>query len=168
VARALSGWHADGRTAIGDAIQAGLRQLTRTPKASRPPAAMVLLSDGTSTNGSDPIAAARQAAAQRIRIDTVALGTPNGTIKVPIGHGGTATRRVPPDPQGLARIAHASGGQGHAVQDASQLNSLYAQLGVKLGHQTVKRQIADEFAGGALVLVLLGSGMSLRWFGRLI
>lgn len=167
-ARALAGWHADGRTAIGDAIQSGLRLLTRTPKASRPPAAMVVLSDGTSTNGSDPIAAARQAAAQRIRIDTVALGTPNGTIRVPAGHGRTTVKRVPPDPQGLSQIARASGGQGYAVQDASHLSSLYAQLGRKLSHRMVKRKISDEFAGGALVLVLLGSGMSLRWFGRLI
>jgi Ca-activated chloride channel family protein len=168
VARALTGWHADGRTAIGDAIKAGLKQLTRTPKATRPPAAMVLLSDGTSTNGADPIAAARQAKAQGIRIDTVALGTANGTIKVPGGKGRTVTKRVPPDPQGLSRIATASGGQGYAVKDASQLSSLYEQLGSKLSHRTEKRKIADEFAGGALVLVLLGGGMSLRWFGRLI
>lgn len=168
VARTLAGWHANGRTAIGDAIQTGLKQLTRTPKASRPPAAMVLLSDGTSTNGSDPIAAARQSRGQGIRIDTVALGTPNGTIKVPAGHGRTISKRVPPDPQGLTQIARASGGQGYAVQDASHLSSLYQQLGSKLSHRMQKRKIADEFAGGALVLVLLGGGMSLRWFGRLI
>jgi Ca-activated chloride channel family protein len=168
VMKALTGWHADGRTAIGDAIGAGLKQLTRTPKAARPPAAMVVLSDGTSTEGANPITAARQAAAQHIRIDTVALGTPNGTITVPAGKGRTAVRRVPPDPTGLAQIARASGGQGYAVEDASHLSSLYAQLGSKLAHRNVKQKIDDEFAGGALVLVLLGSGMSLRWFGRLI
>ena len=31
-----------------------------------------------------------------------------------------------------------------------------------------KRQITAGFAGGALVLLLLGAAMSLRWFGRLI
>lgn len=168
VLRALTGWHADGRTAIGDAIQSGLKQLTKTPKASRPPAAMVVLSDGTSTNGADPIAAAKQAGAQKIRIYTVALGTANGTIKVPAGKGRTVTKKVPPDPQGLSQIARASGGQGYAVQDASHLSSLYKQLGSKLSHKLEKRKIANEFAGGALILMLIGSGMSLRWFGRLI
>jgi Ca-activated chloride channel family protein len=129
---------------------------------------MVVLSDGTSTNGADPIAAAKQAAAQKIRIYTVALGTANGTIKVPAGKGRTVTKKVPPDPQGLAQIARASGGQGYAVQDASHLTSLYEQLGSKLSHKLEKRKIANEFAGGALILVLIGSGMSLRWFGRLI
>ena len=75
---------------------------------------------------------------------------------------------MPPDPQGLSQIARASGGQGYAVQDASDLSSLYKQLGSKLSHKLEKRKIANEFAGGALILMLIGSGMSLRWFGRLI
>ena len=168
VERALTGWRADGHTAIGDAMQAGLRLLTRTPKASRPPSAMVVLSDGTSTNGANPITVAKQAAAEHVRVDTVALGTPNGTIQVPGRNGTKVAKPVPPDPQSLAQIAHASGGQSYAVQNSARLNSLYQQLGVKLSHSHVKRQIANEFAGGALVLLLLGSGLSLRWFGRLI
>ena len=98
----------------------------------------------------------------------LALGTANGTIKVPAGKGRTVTKKVPPDPQGLSQIARASGGQGYAVQDASHLTSLYKQLGSKLSHKLEKRKISDEFAGGALILVLIGSAMSLRWFGRLI
>jgi Ca-activated chloride channel homolog len=168
VARALTGWHADGHTAIGDAMQAALRLLERTPKASRPPSAMVVLSDGTSTNGANPITVAQQAAAQKIRIDTVALGTSHGTIAVPGRNGAKVSKPVPPDPRSLAEIAHAAGGQSYAVADAGHLSALYTQLGAKLAHRHVKQKIANEFAGGALVLLLLGSGLSLRWFGRLI
>jgi Ca-activated chloride channel homolog len=168
VARALTGWHADGHTAIGDAMQSGLRLIERTPKASRPPSAMVVLSDGTSTNGANPLAVARQAAGQKVRIDTVALGTANGTIKVSRANGTKVDKPVPPDPQSLAQIAHAASGQSYAVADAGHLNALYAQLGVKLSHRHVKQKITDEFAGGALVLLLLGSTLSMRWFGRLI
>jgi Ca-activated chloride channel homolog len=168
LAKALTGWHAQGHTAIGDAMQSAMRLIERTPKASRPPSAMVVLSDGTSTNGADPITVARQAAGQRIRIDTVALGTANGTIKVPGRNGAKVDKPVPPDPQSLAQVAHAAGGQSYAVADAGHLNALYAQLGAKLSHRHVKQRIANEFAGGALVLLLLGSGLSLRWFGRLI
>jgi Ca-activated chloride channel family protein len=168
VARALTGWHADGHTAIGDAMQTGLKLIERTPKATRPPSAMVVLSDGTSTNGANPLTVARQAAAQKVRIDTVALGTANGTIKVPARNGSTTNKPVPPDPNSLAQIARAAGGQSYAVADASHLNALYTQLGAKLSHRHVKQKITDEFAGGALVLLLLGSAMSLRWFGRLI
>ena len=71
----------------------------------RPPAAIVLLSDGESTRGADPVAAAQAAAKPHIPVYTVALGTPGGTITVPRSGGGTATRRVPPDPQSLAQMA---------------------------------------------------------------
>jgi Ca-activated chloride channel homolog len=168
VAKALTGWRAAGHTAIGDAMQAGLKLIERTPKASRPPSAMVVLSDGTSTNGVDPITVARQAASQKVRIDTVALGTANGTIKVPSRNGSTVDKPVPPDPQSLAQVARAAGGQSYTVADASHLNALYTQLGVKLSHRHVEQKVTDEFAGGALALLLLGSGLSLRWFGRLI
>ena len=168
VARALTGWHADGHTAIGDAMQTGLKLIERTPKARRPPSAMVVLSDGTSTNGANPLTIARQAAVQKVRIDTVTLGTANGTIKVHRRNGSTTNKSVPPDPTSLAQIAKAAGGQSYAVADASHLNALYEQLGAKLSHRHVKQKVTDEFAGGALALLLLGSAMSLRWFGRLI
>ena len=52
-----------------------------------PPGAILLISDGASNVGSDPIAAAREAASLHIPIYTIALGTYQGTI--PITRGGT-------------------------------------------------------------------------------
>jgi Ca-activated chloride channel homolog len=45
---------------------------------------------------------------------------------------------------------------------------VYAHLAAQLGHKHVKREISASFAGGGLVLLLVGSLMSLRWFGRLV
>ena len=160
VLRALTGWHADGRTAIGDAIQAGLKQLTKTPKASRPPAAMVVLSDGTSTNGADPIAAAKQSAAQKIRIYTVALGTANGTI-----NGG---QPVPPDPKTLADIARITGGRAFTAGDVKSLDQVYKRLGSQVATKKQKREVTSLFAGGALALMLLSALSSIRMFGRVL
>lgn len=161
-----------GGTGTGEAIQAATNILRHQPgvNGKRPPAAIVLLSDGAATGKIDPVAAAQAARRLHIPIYTVALGTAQGTITVPRpgDAGGTETRQVPPDPRSLAEVARASGGKTYAAADASKLSDVYKSLGSLLGTKNEKRQITAGFAGGALVLLLLGVAMSLRWFGRLI
>lgn len=161
-----------GGTGTGEAIQAATNILRHQPgvNGKRPPAAIVLLSDGAATGKIDPVAAAQAARKLHIPIYTVALGTAQGTITVPRpgDAGGTETRQVPPDPRSLAEVARASGGKTYAAADASKLSDVYKSLGSLLGTKNEKRQITAGFAGGALVLLLLGAAMSLRWFGRLI
>ena len=70
----------------------------------------MLLSDGASDVGSDPITAAQQAAAEHIPIYTVELGTPGGTVTEKRGNR-TITVPVPPNPAQLAEIARVSHGQ---------------------------------------------------------
>lgn len=159
-----------GGTATGEAIATAVASLRGVPgpDGKRPPAAIVLISDGTSTFGRDPVTAAREARRLRIPVYTVALGTPDGTIQVPARGGDTRTERVPPDPRALAAIARVSGGQTFAADDADGLSAVYERLGSQLSHRDAKRQVTSAFAVGGLALLLLGAGMSLRWFGRLV
>ena len=154
-----------GSTATGDALTLALKSVQQpaVPGRKPPPAAIVLLSDGKSVRGSDPLEAARAANRAGVPIYTIALGTPQGTI--PNKNGGTEP--VPPDPETLRRIAELSGGQAFAVQDAGRLSTVYERLGRQLTRKKEHRQITAGFAGGGLVLILLGAGMSLWWFGRL-
>lgn len=163
VARALRGWRPHGGTAIGTAIDTAVALLGRGHGHS----AIVLLSDGGSTSGADPLGAARHAASVHIPVDTVALGKPGGRIAVH-KDGRTFTVPVPPDPQLLAQIAHASGGSAFTAQDAGHLNAVYAKLAAAIGHHRVRYALAADLAGAALALIGLGSALSLRWFGRLI
>jgi Ca-activated chloride channel homolog len=167
---AIDGMASSGGTATGNAIDTASTVLNRAPKLNgkRAPAAIVLLSDGASTRGRDPVAAAQDARKLHIPVYTVALGTPNGTITVPRRGGGTVVQHVPPDAAALAQIARASGGATFTAQSASGLKQVYEKLGSQLGHRKEKRQITNAFAGGAAVLLLAGLGMSLGWFGRLI
>ena len=80
----------------------------------------------------------------------------------------SSTSRSRPRPQQLQQIAQLSGGQSFTAADTSGLSAVYAHLGKQLGHKQVKHEITASFAGGALVLLLLGSVLSLRWFGRLV
>jgi len=166
---AIGQLHTSGGTAIGDAILTALREIRSLPlvDGKHPPGAILLISDGASNVGGDPIAAAREAASLHIPIYTIALGTYKGTI--PITRGATTvTVYVPPSPQELAQIATVSGGKAFTASDTAGLRAVYARLAAKLGHKTVKQQITSSFAGVGLVLLLVGSVLTLRWFGRLI
>ncbi|QEC50190.1 VWA domain-containing protein [Baekduia soli] len=168
---ALGRLQSHGGTATGEAIQTAVRVLRQAVPTDgrKPPSAIVLLSDGVSTRGVDPVAAAQAAGRLKIPIYTVALGTANGTITVPRPGGrGTEVRRVPPDPQALARVAQVSGGRATTAADAASLKQVYERLGSQLSHKKVPREITAGFAGAGLALLALGSALSLRWFGRLI
>ncbi len=169
VRSAIAQLRVTGGTAIGDAIRTALRSVASTAKVAgkRPPAAIVLLSDGASDVGSDPLTAAQQAAAAHVPVYTVVLGTPNGTVTEKRGSG-TVTVPVPPDPPQLAAIARISHGQAFTATDAKGLDTVYQRLGAELGHKKVKHEITAGFAGGGLALLMLGSVASLIWFGRLI
>jgi Ca-activated chloride channel family protein len=163
LARAIiDGQIANGATATGDALELAL-ELLHGADAKHPPSAIVLLSDGAANAGIDVTTVARQAAGDRIPIDTVALGTPDGALPNPFG----APVPVPPDPQLMQEIAQLSGGRFFDAQDADTLSSIYQQLGRQLGTVTRKRDVTAEFALGGLLFVLLAATTSARWSGRL-
>jgi Ca-activated chloride channel family protein len=137
----------------------------RSTAGRKIPGAIVLLSDGGSDVGVDPIAAAKYSKAHHIPIYTVALGTSHGTIAVPRGRTSRAVS-VPIAPATLDAIGKASGGQAFTVGDAAHLSAVYGHLAAKLGHKRVESQITQAFAGAGLALLLLGSALSLSWFGR--
>jgi Ca-activated chloride channel family protein len=98
----------------------------------------------------------------------VALGTDRGTIRVPGRDGQDRVERVPPDPESLAPIAHASRGESFTAASTDGLDAVYEQLGSQLGRRDEHHQVTTAFAAGGLVLLLAGAALSLRWFGRLI
>jgi Ca-activated chloride channel family protein len=158
-----------GGTAVGEAILNAIHQLesVRRIGGKRPPAAIVLISDGASNVGIGPLSAARQAAAEHIPIYTISVGTPDGKIAIKRGSQ-TVTVPVPVSREQLAQIARASGGRAFRASDAAGVSAAYEHLAARLGKKKVKQEITASFAGGGLVLLLLGSVMSLRWFGRLV
>jgi Ca-activated chloride channel homolog len=158
-----------GGTATGEGLAAALGMLERKgPRdEKRPPAAIILLSDGASTHGRDPIEVARRARKAHIPIYTVALGTDAGTIQVQRGDGSFVTRPVPPDRDTMRRIASISRGRTFSAEAGDELATVYKRLGSQVATHDEQREITAGFAGGAAVLLLVGGALSLRWFGRL-
>jgi Ca-activated chloride channel homolog len=158
-----------GGTATGEGLAAAVGLLGRrgARDRERPPAAVILLSDGASTHGRDPIEVAREAARLRIPIYTVALGTDAGTIEVRRADGTTATRPVPPDREAMRRVATISGARTFNAYDGDEVATVYERLGSQVATREERREITAAFVGGAAAFLLVGAVMSLRWFGRL-
>ncbi len=162
-----------GATAMGDALKLAISS-ARVPIPDglggerRLPAAIVLLSDGASTRGEDPIDVVQQTKKYKIPVYTVALGSQDGTLThTDPNTGATSTEPVPPDLLTLQDIARDTGGQFFATTDARQLAAVYRNLGTRLTKTKEKRQVTSAFAGGAIVLLLAGAGFGLVRAGRL-
>ena len=158
-----------GGTAVGAALTLAMTELThlRRVDGKLPPGAIVLISDGASNVGISPLDVARQARSQHIPIYTVSVGTPNGTIAIPHGSQ-TTTAPVPVSRTQLTEIARLSGGKTFTASDTSGVRAAYERLAARLGKKHVTQEVTASFAGFGLVLLALGSVMTLRWFGRLI
>jgi Ca-activated chloride channel family protein len=134
----------------------------------RLPSAIVLLGDGASTRGDDPIDVVQDSKKFKIPVYTVALGSQNGTLThTDPNTGVTNTERVPPDLLTLQDIARDTGGQFFATADANQLAAVYRNIGTRLTKTKEKQQVTSAFAGGALVLLLIGAGLGLARGARL-
>lgn len=163
-------------TAIGDAVARGV-ELARSATGevdaapaegrSRPPSAVVLLSDGTQTRGLlTPDDGARRAQRAGVPVYTIALGTLDGVVTVS-RDGFPVTVPVPPDRVALARIAETTGGKTFEVTDAKRLSAVYEQLGSVVGRERRPREVTVAFLGVGAALLAAATALAGLWTPRL-
>jgi Ca-activated chloride channel family protein len=158
-------------TALGDAIARAIEVGRKVPgeqsTGQTPPISVLLLSDGSQTSGRlSPQQAAERAKRLGVRVSTVALGTSDAVVEVPLSGGLKERVTVPPDPPTLKRIAAITGGRFYAAPTAKQLTEVYRNLGSRLGRATEQRELTDLFAGAGGLLLLAGGSLSMLWFQR--
>ena len=152
--------------AVVKAVNAG-RTVKGTQKGTRPPAVVVLLSDGGQTAGRyTPQQAAAWARQQKIPVSTVSLGTPDGVVIQPLKGGYNERIQVPVQPAVLQLIARSSGGRFYRGAGSVDVKSTYSELGSRVGktHKTV--EVTAAAAGGGIVFMLAGALLSGMWFRR--
>jgi Ca-activated chloride channel family protein len=166
---AISLLHTGDGTALGDAVvlAATVGQRQRSADGVVPPTSILIISDGAADGGRiKPIDAAKRAKQLHVPVYTAVLGTPDGTVQHLLTGGYTETINVPPSPDTLRQIASITGGRFSTATTDSSLRKVYAQLGSRLGHKTVSREMTDVVAGGSALLLLVGGTLSAVWFRR--
>jgi Ca-activated chloride channel homolog len=134
------------------------------PAGSYASAVIILLTDGQRTAGPDSVEAARLAAERGVRIYTVGVGTPQGTI---VGIEGWSMR-VRLDEETLKSIADLTRGEYFYAGTAPDLKKVYQNLNSRFVFETKKTEVGALFTAAAGVLVLLAAGLSLAWFSRIL
>ncbi len=148
---------------------------TPVPKGDYAPDIIVLLTDGDSNAGPDPLTAAKQAADRGVRVYTIGFGTVNGpnASQSPFGGGGFPAGgggfnggggfRMGLNETMLKQIASMTGGTYHLASSASELESVFASLPTYL---IIKHEIIEISVIFAAIGALLASTailLSLIW-----
>ena len=168
-----------GGTAIGSALRLSLSTLLGTqinPDATdspdpRPAAGtpgsytsgfIVLLTDGENTWGLPPQDAAQNAAAAGVRVYTIGIGSPGGSILHINGqllHAGL-------DEATLKEVASMTGGKYYNALSETDLKTIYENLSSRLVLKTEKQEVTAGFTAVAAALSLIAGVLSMLWFNR--
>ena len=147
------------------------------------PDTIVVLTDGSNTTGVDPVTAAQQAAARRVRVFTIGFGTTNPAPMVCSpnqvgadqfggmggfpggfsGRGGGGFRGQEIDEDALQQVADTTGGRYFRAEDSDQLAGVLNDLPREIGLHKEKVEITVWFVLAGALLVMGGVGLSLWW-----
>jgi Ca-activated chloride channel homolog len=158
------------------------------PPGAYAPAIIVLLTDGASNAGPEPVEAAQQAAARGVRVYTIGFGTadpglagqgcgPQFVGREPaespglgggfggpgLGGGGPATFRRAIDEVTLKAVADTTGGTYYPAESANELQTVFANLPTNLIMKHEVMEISVAFAAIGALLVALAILLGQAW-----
>jgi Ca-activated chloride channel family protein len=134
------------------------------PAGSYGSAVIILLTDGQSNVGPDPIESARMAAERGVRIYTVGFGTAEGESLRFEGW----SMRVRLNEEALKKIAEVTQGEYYYAGTAADLKKVYKTLSSRLVLERRETEITALFSAAAAILALLAAFLSVLWYGRIL
>jgi len=137
---------------------------TPVPPGSYGSAVIILLTDGQTTTGPDPMDAAKMAAERGVRVYTVGIGTVSGEI---LGTEGWSMR-VRLDEDALKAIASTTKGEYYYAGDALELTKIYKQLNSRFTLEKKETEITALFSAAAAVFAVMAAMLSMFWFNRIM
>jgi len=159
-------------TNTGAGLETALDAVESVPvdeDGQKAPAAVILMSDGAPTVGSGVLSAdesvdeqTQRAAQLGVPISTIAFGTDDGIV-----YSEGEMISVPSDPQTLAAIAEATGGEAFTAESAAELGSVYDAIGNAVGYDLETVDVSAWVAGLALLLGCLAATAALVWTQQL-
>jgi Ca-activated chloride channel family protein len=126
-------------------------------------AVVILLTDGATTTGPDPIAAGRLAADYGVRVYTVGFGSTTGDV---VDFGGRSMRAML-DATTLQAIADTTDAEYFEAQSSEALAEVYTSLSTRLVAEKKLTEIAFAFAGLGALIAIVAATLSMFWLGRI-
>ncbi len=151
-------------TSLDQPLKSDKPEFKPVPPGSYNAAVIILLTDGQTTTGPDPIEAARMAADRGVRVYTVGIGTTGGEL---IGAEGWSMR-VRLDEASLKNIANITQGEYFYAGTSADLKKIYESLNSKLVMEKHDTEITALFAAAAAALAIVAAALSMLWFNRIL
>ena len=127
-------------------------------------ASVILLSDGENRGEPQPADVARLASVAGVKIHTIGVGSPGGTtVKIDGFNVATAL-----DETSLREIANLSDGKYFSAEDSASLTSVYKSIDLKWKSVQQDSEITGILSAGSIFLLLIGSTLSMFWFGKVV
>ncbi|MEW6473364.1 MAG: VWA domain-containing protein [Actinomycetota bacterium] len=152
-----------GSTPATDPNQAQGGSQIPSEAAKAPAARIVLMSDGVSTTGRSDQEAIAAANAARVPVSTIAFGTAHASVE-----SAGQIVQVPVDASALEAIAEGTGGEFFRAASMSELQAIYTDIDAEVKVVAVDEGVAEWFAAGALILLLVASLVSMLRTGRVV
>jgi len=127
-------------------------------------AAVILLSDGENTTGTDPLDVADIASGAGVKVYPIGLGRPEGTVLTLDGFQ-VATRLDEPL---LREIAARTDGTYFAAADEQSLASVYDSIALAWTVSDEHIELTGLFGAVGALLLLAGVVLTFLWFGRAV
>ena len=158
--RAIKSEHA---APLGEAREMEPTPFMPVPPGSYTSAIIILLSDGQTNVGADPIQAAHAAADRGVRVFTVGFGSEQGGV---VDFEGRSVY-VQLDEETLRKIADITRGAYFRAGTQAELKQVYKSLTTKLTMETQQTEITALFAAAAALMAIVAAVLSMLWAGRL-
>ncbi|NEX63526.1 VWA domain-containing protein [Noviherbaspirillum galbum] len=127
-------------------------------------AAIILLTDGHTTTGPEPVKTAQLAAERGVKVYTIGLGTVEGQIVTADGW----SMHTSLDEDALKEISSVTKGEYFYAGTAEDLNRIYKSLNSRIAIERKETETTALFAAVAACLALLSALLSLLWFNRVL
>jgi Ca-activated chloride channel family protein len=125
-------------------------------------AVIVLLTDGENNMNPNPVEAALLAAERGVRIHTIAVGSPEGTMLTVNGF--TVFTQV--NEEALKQISEITQGTYFNAQDEEDLRQVYESIEPRLSVEQEETELTAVLAGLSILILMVGGLLSLLWFSR--
>ncbi|MER3483135.1 MAG: hypothetical protein C4332_08280 [Meiothermus sp.] len=158
--------------AQNDPLQAQPDQPKVVDAANLPPGSIMILSDGASNVSTNPglptqgvlDIAAKFAKDNGVKVYAFPLGKEGGTV----ANIGGQNFYIPFEPKNLELLAQSTGGKNVFPPTEEALRAVFKELGTVIRWEATKLEISSLLSALAIVLMLLGAGLNLRWQRRVV